>query len=287
MSAQRKQGIFQGLSAFPTFEFQNRQNAGDRKVIYGHDGVVEIDERTRTVVKTYRDPRPEVAFEKAEREVDYAGCFAAAVADRPGLAGSEILEYDFSSPPRVLMQLCPGKPVLDFLRNVRADDPCIADIADKIHDCIEIYVETFPGIQHSFKLENMLYDDTSGVLSLIDFAGDEELGDMHRDHPIDAQLGHLIGCACYELARPANLGLRKAAYVKLLRMVLASFAGRLSNATIRDSAGVCILRAGRLGRTVRGVYYATFGTVLVERMLKDLGLSSATISYDGTSTNRS
>lgn len=280
MSAQRKQGILKGLSAFPSFEFQNRQNAGDRKVIVGHDGVVEIDEATRTVVKMYRDPRPEVAFRKAEREVDYAARFVAAVSDMPGLSGPEILEYDFSAPPRVLMQLCPGTPVLDFLRNVRADDPSVADIADKIHDCIEIYVETFPGIQHSFKLENMLYDDASGVLSLIDFAGDEELGDMHRDHPIDAQLGHLIGCACYELARPSNLGLRKAAYVKLLRMVRTSFEGQLSNARIRDSASVCFLRAGRLGRTVRGVYYATFGTVLVERMLKDLGLSSATFAYD-------
>jgi hypothetical protein len=280
MSAQRKQGILQDLSAFPTFEFQNQPNAGDRKVIVGHDGVVEIDEATRTVVKTYRDPRPEVAFEKAEREVDYAARFVAAVSELPEIAGAEILEYDFSPPPRVLMQLCPGKPVLDFLRTVRADDPCVADIADKIHDCIEIYVETFPGIQHSFKLENMLYDHTSGVLSLIDFAGDEELGDMHRDHPIDAQLGHLIGCACYELARPSNLGLRKAVYVKLLRMVLTSFEGQLSNARIRDSASVCFLRAGRLGRTVRGVYYATFGTVLVERMLKDLGLSSATFAYD-------
>ncbi len=285
MSAQRNQGIFQDLSAFPTFEFQNQPNTGDRKVIVGHDGVVEIDEATRTVVKTYRDPRPEVAFLKAEREVDYAGRFAAAVSERPEIAGAEILEYDFSPPPRVLMQLCAGKPVLDFLRNVRADDPCVADIADKIHDCIEIYVETFPGIQHSFKLENMLYDDTSGVLSLIDFAGDEELGDRHRDHPIDAQLGHLIGCACYELARPANLGLRKAAYLKLLQMVLSSFAGRSSNARIRDSASVCFLRAGRLGRSVRGVYYATFGTVLVERMLKDLGLASATFSCDGA--NRS
>ncbi|HEX5423806.1 MAG TPA: hypothetical protein VFW94_09680 [Candidatus Acidoferrales bacterium] len=280
MSAQRKQGILKGLSAFPSFEFQNRQNAGDRKVIVGHDGVVEIDEATRTVVKMYRDPRPEVAFKKAEREVDYAVRFVEAVSNMPGLSGTEVLEYDFSPPPRVLMQLCPGTPVLDFLRNVRADDPSVADIADKIHHCIEVYVETFPGIQHSFKLENMLYDDASGVLSLIDFAGDEELGDMHRDHPIDAQLGHLIGCTCYELARPSNLGLRKAAYVKLLRMVLTSFEGQLSNARIRDSASVCFLRAGRLGRTVRGVYYATFGTVLVERMLKDLGLSSATFAYD-------
>lgn len=238
--------------------------------VQGFDGPVEIDVSAQTVTKTFSNPEPAVAVLKAEREVDYASRFHAAVAGTIGISCPEILQTDFVPPPRVTMQLCPGETLWSIVGTTHARDPKLDQIALRIHDCLEIYVATFPRSRHDFKLENMLYDDASGVLTLIDFANDGE-HEMNRDFSLDATVGNWLGRVCYDLVRPSNLRVRKAGYQALMRKVLAAFEGRISQARVHGYAWAAFRMWSR-GAAMRRVYYRTMEAVVVRRCLKRAGL---------------
>lgn len=241
------------------------------RIVQGFDGPVEIDVAAQTVTKTYLNPEPAIAVLKARREVEYASRFHAAVAAASGISCPRILESDFTPPPRVTMQLCPGDTPWTIVGAAQANDPKLDEIAERIHDCIEIYVATFPRSRHDFKLENMLYDVDGKVLTLIDFANDAE-HEMNRDFPLDATVGNWLGRVCYDLVRPSNLRVRKAGYQALMRKVLAAFEGQISQPRVHGYAHAAFHMWGR-GAAVRRIYYCTMEAVVVSRCLKQTGLS--------------
>lgn len=240
------------------------------RIIHGFDGPVEIDMSAQTVTKTFLNPEPGIAVLKSKREVEYASRFHAAVAGISGISCPKILHADFAPPPRVTMQLCPGETLWSIVGATQAHDSKLDGIARRIHDCLEIYVVTFPRSRHDFKLENMLYDDDSGVLTLIDFANDGE-HETNRDFPLDATVGNWLGRVCYDLVRPSNLRVRKAGYQALMRKVLAAFEGRISQARVHGYAWAAFRMWSR-GAAMRRVYYRTMEAIVVSRCLKRTGL---------------
>jgi hypothetical protein len=237
------------------------------RIIKGFDGPVEIDVAAQTVTKTFLNPQPAVATFKARREIEYASRFYEAVAGVSGISCPKILQFDSGPPPRVTMQLCPGATLWSVLGTTAAQDPALDGIARRIHDCLELYVATFVHSRHDFRLENMLYDRDSGVLTLIDFANDAE-HEMSRDFPLDAAVGNWLGRASYDLVRPSNLGVRKAGYEALMRKVLASFNGQISDARVHKFAHAAYRMWGLGGTTMRRAYYRTMEMTVVSRRLK-------------------
>lgn len=243
------------------------------RIVEGFDGPVEIDVAAQTVTKTFLNPDPAVAGLKAKREVEYASRFYAAVADVNGISCPRILQSDFTPPPRVTLQLCPGDTLWVVVGATRPDDPRLDDIAGRIHDCLEIYVATFPRSRHDFKLENMLYDSDSGVLTLIDFANDAE-HEMSRNFPLDAAVGNWLGRVCYDLVRPSKLRMRNTSYQTLMRKVLKTFDGEIAQARVHDFAYAAFRMWGPCGTATRRAYYRAMETIVVSRYLKRSGLNS-------------
>jgi hypothetical protein len=243
------------------------------RIVEGFDGPVEIDVAAQTVTKTFLNPEPAVAVLKAKREVEYASRFYAAVAGVSGISCPKILRSDFTPPPRVTLQLCPGDTLWVVVGATQPDDPGLDQIAGRIHDCIEFYVATFPRSRHDFKLENMLYDSDNRVLTLIDFANDAE-HEMSRDFPLDAAVGNWLGRVCYDLVRPSKLRARTASYQILMRKVLKTFEGQVVQARVRDFAYTAFRMWGPCGTATRRAYYRAMETMVVSRYLKRSGLKS-------------
>jgi tRNA A-37 threonylcarbamoyl transferase component Bud32 len=239
-----------------------------RRIIHGHDGPVEIDETRLRVEKIYLVPDHDTAVEMVEREVEHASRLHEALAACAGLACPKIIAWDLSPPPRVIMGLCPGEPLAGFLARIRRRDPRSAAIARKIHDGLEIYTRVFNEPYYDLGFQNMLYDDETGLLTFLDFGIPNRTDKSVRNAPLEASLGHLIGCACYHMVRPSQLFAPTEGYRQVLRAVLAAFENRLSRRQLLDSAHATFLRLTDCGTAARRNYYRTIGAAVSNMHLK-------------------
>ena len=244
------------------------------RIIQGHDGPLKIDEDRQTVTKTYLHCDHETALRQAEREVSYATRLSAALSHVAGLACPRILDWDLTPPPCVVMTLCPGQVLSRFLRQPRRQD-AVAKIADRIHRGIDIYIGLFGEACHDFSFQNMLYDETTEVLTLLDFGLPARIDETPRHPPLEASLGNLVGCACYDLVQPSHLLSPKQGYLKTLRAVLATFEGRVCNRRIRTAAQSALMRLTQAGGAGRRKYYDTIGAAMVRRYFDQLKLGPA------------
>ncbi len=238
----------------------------------GSDGSVRIDRSRQLVVKTFPKASPEIAMRKARRERYCASRLREALSGVAGISCPEIIAIDLSPPPRVVMRLCPGIALSELLGGVRADDGRLDRIAERIHQGLRIYVEALREPHYDLNFKNLLYDETTEVLSLVDFAR-EGTAEVNWEFPLEASLGRLIGWTCNELVRPSRLSMRKAGYLALLRKVLARFGDQVSNERIWHAAYGTFVWLGRPGeRSARGLYYGAFGAAVVRTCLQQLGL---------------
>ncbi|MGH8599187.1 MAG: hypothetical protein ACRET1_00885 [Burkholderiales bacterium] len=248
----------------------------------GSDGSVRIDCSRQIVVKTFPNASPEIAVRKARREMLCAVRLREALSGMAGLSCPEVIEIDLSPPPHVVMRLCPGIALSEFLGGVEADDGRLDRIAERIHQGLQIYVEALSEPHYDLNFKNLLYDEATGVLSLLDFAR-EGTAEVNWEFPLEASLGRLIGWTCNELVRPSRLPMRKAGYMALLRKVLARFGDQVSNERIWHAAYGTFVWLGRPGeRSVRGLYYGGFGAAVVRTYLHQLGLCPDSGKYGGS-----
>lgn len=240
--------------------------------IQGRDRLVEIDKAGQTVAKTYLRYSHETAVRQVEREVSYATRLSAALSNAEGLTCPGILEWDQSPPPRLVMKLCPGEALSNLLRQPGNQDIVFTEIADRIHRGLHIYINLFGEPYHDFGFHNMLYDKTTRVLTLLDFGLPARLDETHWNSPLEASLGNLVACACYELVRPSRLFSPKRGYRTLLQAALAAFEGEVCKCRIHAAVQSNLERLTRTGSSGRRKYYSTFGAAMVRRYLDSLGL---------------
>ncbi|HET8608554.1 MAG TPA: hypothetical protein VFM11_02335 [Burkholderiales bacterium] len=248
----------------------------------GSDGSVQIDRSRQIVIKAFLNASPETAVRKARRELYCASRLREALSGVTGLSCPEIVEIDLSPPPHVIMRLCPGIALSEFLGGVGAGDGRLDRIAERIHQGLRIYVEALSEAHYDLNFKNLLYDEATEVLSLVDFAR-EGPAEVNWEFPLEASLGRLIGWTCNELVRPSRLSMRKAGYMALLRKVLARFGDRVSNERIWHAAYGTFVWLGRPGeRSVRGLYYGGFGAAVVRTYLRQLELCPDSGKYSGS-----
>jgi hypothetical protein len=241
------------------------------KSVRGCDGDVQIDASRSTVTKTYLSSNRAIAIANAQREVEYASRFYEALAGVPGIACPRIIASHYSMPPRVVMEQCPGKPLLHFLRKVGANDPRIPQIARRIRLGLEIYTQLFDEPYYDFCFNNMLFDENDGTIVFLDFVIPRGAYDHGQATPIEASLGWLVGCTWYELVRPAILASSSnEAYLELMRSVVSEFNGKvridLLAARARHAAEQMYDGGGRLRRQ----YYRTVGWFFTRGFLRRL-----------------
>jgi hypothetical protein len=241
------------------------------KSVRGCDGDVQIDASRSTVTKTYLSSNRAIAIANAQREVEYASRFYEALAGVPGVACPRIIASHYSMPPRVVMEQCPGKPLLHFLRHVGADDPRIPQIARRIRLGLEIYTQLFEEPYYDFCFNNMLFNESDGTIVFLDFVIPRGAYDYGQATPIEASLGWLVGCTCYELVRPTILASSSnEAYLELMRSVVSEFNGKvridLLAARARHAAEQMYDGGGRLRRQ----YYRTVGWFFTRGFLRRL-----------------
>ena len=235
------------------------------KVIQGRDGPLEIDEQKRIVTKTYSRCKRVEAVQRAQREVAYATRLRQSLLHVDGLNCPRILAWEESFPPRVFMQYCPGEPLSRYLRRhaIRRTQH-VADIARKIHDGLEIYTRVFDEPYYDFCFQNMLYDESTGVLTVLDFGVPRPV-DAPEWPALETSLGRLVGWACYDLVRPSRRFLPKKAYLDVLKLVLSAFQGEVSKEHVRELAYADLRRLGGCDSSLRSRYYQTVGKAIMGR----------------------
>jgi hypothetical protein len=179
------------------------------------------------------------------------------------------------------MELCPGVTLPRFLRTVGPRDRRLPAIAGKIHDGLEIYARLFNEPYFDFCMENILYDEAAGALTFLDFSLPPRIDETTRGSPLEASLGNMVGCGCYELARPARLLSSKHGYLELMRTVLAAFDGQILIDQLCAWAEVTFLRLGHAGTLARRSYYKSIGAIMVRHYYRWLKLSAACSSAAG------
>jgi ABC1 family protein len=252
-----------------------------RRVTPGRNGPVEIDEVARTVTKTYLRPDHHTAIRKVEREAAYASRFFEALSHRDGVTCPRIIARDLFPPPRLVMELCAGQPLSLFLR-LETLGSRTAEIANKIHDGLEIYTCLFEEPYYDFCFQNILYDGPTGTVTFLDFGIREGIDEESEDFPLEASLGNLLGRACYDMARPSCLFAPKQGYFDVLKAVLESFGGRVSSRRICTLAQGVLIRLTAAGPTLRRKYYKTAGTIISSLCFGRLSLESAALAWVDT-----
>lgn len=244
--------------------------ARNKKLIQGHDGPVEIDGEKRIVTKTYLHPERDVAVTKAKREVMYASRLFDALSRVEGVACPRIIAWDLAPPPRVMMALCPGKPLAALLRRIRHQDPWACVIASRMHRALDIYVQVFEEPCYDFGFQNLLFEESTAVLTLLDFGVPGRMEPTSCGSPLEVSVGNLVGTACYELVRPARLLMPKAGYFGVMQALLAELSGEVSVAGICAHARATFTRLTDSGRRVRRLYYGTAGAAMKDNYLRRL-----------------
>jgi len=240
------------------------------RTILGCDGVVEIDEESRSVTKTYLHPDRNIAVRNVRREVEYASRFLQALAGVGGVACPRVIAWELSRPPRVVMELCPGRELSDFLLRIDGRDPRIADISSRIQTGLEVYTRLFGEPYYDFCFNNMLFDEDSRTVTFLDFVIPEQPVNNSLGSPLEVSLGWLVGCACYTLSRPAFLFSSKAASLGVAQTVLAGFDGRVDSGRIYAFARGVFSQMCKSGGRLRKNYYRTVGALVTRSCLQRL-----------------
>ena len=240
------------------------------RTVLGCDGAVEIDEVRRLVTKTYLHPDRKTAIHNVRREVAYASRFREALADFEGVACPKVISWELSTPPRVVMALCPGTALSDLLWRMDGDDARIAGIASRIQVGLEVYVRLFDEPYYDFCFNNMLFDENSGLVTFLDFVIPARPANGGTKTPLEASLGWLVGCACYSVARPAYLFSPKAAYMGLVQAIMARFEGRVRRDSVYAWARCVFSKMRGSGGRLRRSYYRTVGALVFDSYLHRL-----------------
>ena len=252
------------------------------RVIQGHDGPVLIDEAKGTVTKIYLRCSHEEGVRKAEREVYCAARLRESLSRVDGVSCPQIIASELSVPPRVVMQLCPGEMLSSYLRRVGPRDGRIAGIAQRIHDGLEIYARLFEEPEYDCCFQNLLYDESSGVLTFLDFGLAPAIGGPEGS-AFERILGKLVGWAFFDLVRPSHLFLPKQGYIDLMQAVLAAFERQVRRERIREFADLVFKRLGGTGPMLRRSYYHMAGKILIGSYRHQVRLNPATANPAGIS----
>ena len=144
-------------------------------------------------------------------------------------------------------------------------------IASRIRLGLEIYTQLFGEPYYDFCFNNMLFDESDETIVFLDFVIPRGAFDYGQATPIEASLGWLVGCTCYELVRPAILAFSSNdAYLELMRLLVSEFNGQVRvdylSARARQASEQMYEGGGRLRRH----YYKTIGALITSGFLRRL-----------------
>lgn len=247
-----------------------RDYPAPRRTVRGCDGTVEIDRVKRLVTKTYLHPDSKTALRNARRDAAYASRFFDALDGVEGVTCPRIVACEQSTPPRVVMELCPGEELSEFLLRMDVRDARIAHISGRIQSGLEVYIRLFGEPYYDFCFNNMLFDEDSGTLTFLDFVIPARPPVDSPETPLEASLGWLVGCTCYTLARPAFLFSSGAAYLALTQAVMTAFEGTVDSDRVYARARAVFSQMCDSGGLFRRKYYGAVGALITSSCLHKL-----------------
>jgi hypothetical protein len=176
----------------------------------GAEATVHLDRGKRSVTKIYRSADFEAARRAAAREYRLLGQVHEALREVPGLTSPRPIALD-ESPPSVCMEFHGGLPLAAHVARRRLGADEVARIARALARGLRAYVRATGEAYYDFSMQNVLVDDETCELVLVDFGMPLAQRSLHgRYPPMRMSVGNFLGWSIYELARPANLPARLA-----------------------------------------------------------------------------
>jgi hypothetical protein len=168
------------------------------------EGELHLEAGGSIVRKVFIGPRDQ-SLANARREFEYLQRLWSALVELPHVTCPEPLELVEDGEVAVRMRRMPGELLQTYLLSRRHPDILLARLAVSVVDVHEAYVNTFHEPHFDFILANMLYDESAGVLTLLDFS-------RPRHHvvttavadPAVVAFGGLLGSALYAASFPSG-----------------------------------------------------------------------------------
>lgn len=209
------------------------------------DCVVVREAGGAVVRKTFLPTARQDARQAAQREFRYLQRLRGALADVEGVTCPEPLAVALDPVAEVRMAACPGVPVDRYLRGRQATDAVLGELAERMAAALRVYVAVFEEPHYDFFYRNMLYDEDSDVLSLVDMgipAGLPEL--MAGLPPLAASLGTFVGHVLRDIVRPRRIAAVRG-HRRIVRLTRGLVHGALERDGGRRSVRVAALRSYR------------------------------------------
>lgn len=241
-----------------------------RELGRGWEGIVELDPETMIVTKRFVSGDASESAARATREYDCLLRFSALLESKQFLN----CPFPVAADPylgTVRMTYCEGDP-LDMLLAGPGEEIVnhLDHIAEQISIAVDCFVDHFSEPYFDLTTMNMLYDQASRVLSLVDFTLPRVYPGVDSDtsrHEIS--LGSFVGVTTYHTVRPATLGNRQfwLRQQYLSRATLRAFALKrvLMLATVRRVSDLTYQSMGGWGSARRRLWFATVGRTFYVR----------------------
>lgn len=173
------------------------------------------------------------------------------------------------------MERVPGIPLLTWLRRHPIGAPMRSRLATTMAHCLEAYVEIFEEPYYDFQMDNMLYDEDSGTLALVDLGIPDGRASSYGVSPYDASLGNLVASTIFQSARPRWIVHRRQherACALCADAVMAVARSERPSVTIKgvqDSARAIYDELAFAAPASRRIWYASLGYLVARRISTD------------------
>ena len=172
----------------------------------GAEATIQVDVTWSVVTKVYKKrPGATGAFDAAEREYRMLQRFAHALRAVPGVSCPAPLAL-IEDIPCLCMRFVDGVPLHDYAACTTLREEELSGIAERLAAGLRVYLDIAGEPYHDFCMQNALYRPAQRGIVLLDLGIPESQRPLHGRYT-DAQLsvGNFLGCALYELARPARI----------------------------------------------------------------------------------
>ncbi|HUG15038.1 MAG TPA: hypothetical protein VMM78_08450 [Thermomicrobiales bacterium] len=238
----------------------------------GYHGTVELDHASRLVCKTYHAPD---GGELAQQEFDRLTHFSRAIADQPFITCPTPDHVDIAA-GQLWMTFCDGDRLNNILyRSGALSDNDIDHIANQIAISFVRYVEVLNEPVYDPGLWNMLYNSSTRVLCLLDFADPAgKIGAATDVSPLDVTLGEFVGRSTFDTIRPATCmnGYYARSQRRIATIVLQAVRARMAVQpnTITTVADLAYRRHAWFGVLRRDLWFRTVGRMLYRRRSRSI-----------------
>lgn len=255
------------------------QNSSELGVMIGSgaEANVYLSKNGGVISKVYVRGKKTTRVKNAEQEFEKLTKLYKRLESLEGISCPKPVSVDISDNPVVAMENCKGQSLHHFI--YKGDNSSIMySLAGKLSQALLAYIDEFDEPYWDFCCQNILYEEASDELTLLDFNPPNSLPPsifLHENTAIS--LGNFVGWALYDSVRP------NAIFNKYNNVILA-FSAMLMENVIKKSGcelndvlhvmNLTYIRLGHKGSVFRRVWYGSAGRlnfkVKVGILLKNL-----------------